>query len=217
MAEKKSQLEQRNKQLDKKISEVNTRISQLLGTDGEDLQRVFDVKFERYGVREKELAHLEADLAINLAEIKNQAVGGPHTIDDFARVDPPMKEMQEIRLRLEGTARMVEAQFGAKHPAALAARRLAEYRSKLMKAYRDDLESKFFIKRKPNGTSLQVKKDLSAEINAVKHCRELLADQKTDLDDLSMRVHKVDMQRAEKARLEDQRRRVTTEAQKLRE
>jgi hypothetical protein len=57
-----------------------------------------------------------------------------------------------------------------------------------------------------------VKKDLDVEIAALKRAKELRDHLKRELDDLSTRIHSVSRLRADRARLEADRRRAGVEA-----
>lgn len=208
--------EQKKREIDKKIGEIDVAIARLLQNDGEDLQKVFDAKFAVYSKLKAEVRHLEGDLADSLRQREDamvRAKKAPFTAKDFAQVDPSMKEMIQIQSQLEAEVQALEAKLGANDPAAIAARARLQLRSEAIKKYRDVLDSKYFIKVKPDGSSSAlVKKNLDVEIAALKRVQELRDNFKMDLQDLSTRIHTVSRLRADRARLEADRRRAGVEA-----
>lgn len=219
LEQRKSKQENKLQLHDQKIADCDAQITQLLKNDGEDLQKVFDTNFTIHAETEKLMHQLDADLQQNLNELHQaqaQADTTPYTIEDWARVDPSMQEMYHIRTTLELDAQELETRLGKNHQAAIAARQRLEIRERAMEAYRDQLSARFFIKGLIDGHgSVPLKRDLSVEEAAVKRAKELWAAQKLVLDDLGTRAHKVSVQRAEKLRQEEERRRTRAKIDEL--
>ena len=138
LTEKRMREESQAQIFDQEISACEDRIGQLIQTDSEDLQKVFDEKFAKCAEVERQLNQLKADLL--------------------------------------------------------------KKRSALAKA---------------NGGGALAADDLKIETSAVEHAQELRGQMKGELSDLSDRTRKLGIQRAERLRLDEERRRVRTKIEDL--
>ncbi len=193
---------------DQKIKSETAMITGWQNNSGENLQFIYDEKMRAHVVGTQHLKEATEELRRKqeaLKRLDSDPNASLPTVEELARVDNAMEAYYAAMVTETMEVQRLEDRVGKNNPAAVAARQSLEIRKATMSAYRDELNAKYFILQKTDGTGAAlVLRDLSLEESAIKRLEEALKNEDHELDDLGTRVTLITQHRVIRTREEEQ-------------
>ena len=147
-----------------------------LAKEHEDDPIVIRSRSQELILMQQELQKAQENLARAEKDLQTASSGQQKfSAEDWARVDETMKSHVQMRNELQLRIDSLEAQLGANHPVVLRAREDLKARERAMTHYGDELNAKFLIRWKDDGTGgALIARDLSGLREAVARATALV-------------------------------------------